>query len=232
MPARRAPIFSATHPISTSTSIAIAPALYGVSTTKLESLLRAAYSQNYVYLIKQADDQYQVIVEAEDKARAGPEDFRQIYVKPDNGQQQAYPVRAADQHRRKRLGLQSVNHINQFTSVTFGFDTKPGVALGDVTNLHRQNRREQFCPPTVKGELQGEGLVLQQLFSGAAVSRHRGGLRHVCDPRHSLRELCPSRHGALDAFPGGRRRIDDALALRLHRSRSTPSSGSSSSWAS
>ena len=45
--------------------------LYGVSTTKLESLLRAAYSQNYVYLIKQADDQYQVIVEAEDKAR-GP----------------------------------------------------------------------------------------------------------------------------------------------------------------
>jgi multidrug efflux pump subunit AcrB len=33
--------------------------LYGVSTTNLESLLRAAYSQNYVYLIKQADDQYQ-----------------------------------------------------------------------------------------------------------------------------------------------------------------------------
>ena len=38
--------------------------LYGVSTTQLESLLRAAYSQNYVYLIKQADDQYQVIVES------------------------------------------------------------------------------------------------------------------------------------------------------------------------
>ena len=43
--------------------------LYGVSTTKIENLLRAAYSQNYVYLIKQADDQYQVIVEADDKAR-------------------------------------------------------------------------------------------------------------------------------------------------------------------
>jgi len=28
----------------------------GVSTTKLQTLLRSAYSQNYVYLIKQADD--------------------------------------------------------------------------------------------------------------------------------------------------------------------------------
>src|SRR5256885_7072182 len=29
---------------------------YGVSTTKLQSLLRAAYSQNYVYLIKTPDE--------------------------------------------------------------------------------------------------------------------------------------------------------------------------------
>ena len=51
----------------------------------IESLLRAAYSQNYVYLIKQADDQYQVIVEAEDSARSNPSDLRWIYVKPDSG---------------------------------------------------------------------------------------------------------------------------------------------------
>ncbi|HTD87149.1 MAG TPA: efflux RND transporter permease subunit, partial [Candidatus Binatia bacterium] len=59
--------------------------VYGVSTTKVESLLKAAYSQNYVYLIKEADDQYQVILEAEDDARTSPQDFRQLYVKPDNG---------------------------------------------------------------------------------------------------------------------------------------------------
>src|SRR4029453_11878194 len=67
--------------------------LYGVSTTNLENLLRAAYSQNYVYLIKQADDQYQVIIEADGQARTGPEDFRQIYVKPDNGSK-LIPIRA------------------------------------------------------------------------------------------------------------------------------------------
>ncbi len=135
--------------------------LYGVSTTQLESLLRAAYSQNYVYLIKQADDQYEVIVEADDAARTGPEDFRQIYVKPDNGGK-LIPIRALTK-TKETLGLQSVNHINQFTSVTFGFDTKPNVALGDVTNFINKTAAE-VLPPTVKGELQGEGLVLQQLF--------------------------------------------------------------------
>ncbi len=136
--------------------------LYGVSTTNLENLLRAAYSQNYVYLIKQADDQYQVIVEADDQARSGPEDFRQIYVKPDNGTK-LIPIRALT-NTKETLGLQSVNHTNQFTSVTFGFDTKPGVALGDVTNYISKSAAE-VLPPTVKGEMQGEGLVLQQLFS-------------------------------------------------------------------
>jgi HAE1 family hydrophobic/amphiphilic exporter-1 len=136
--------------------------LYGVSTTNLEGLLRAAYSQNYVYLIKQADDQYQVIVEADDQARTGPDDFRQIYVKPDNGSK-LIPIRAVTR-TKEGLGLQSVNHSNQFTSVTFGFDTKPGVALGDVTDYIKRTAAE-VLPPTVKGELQGEGLVLQQLFT-------------------------------------------------------------------
>jgi HAE1 family hydrophobic/amphiphilic exporter-1 len=135
--------------------------LYGVSTSKLQSLLRAAYSQNYVYLIKQADDQYQVIVEAEDRDRATPEDLRQIYVKPDAGGK-LIPIRAVTKSTTK-VGLQSVNHTNQFTSVTFGFDTKPDYALGDVTAFIEKTAAETL-PPTVKGEVQGEGLVLQQLF--------------------------------------------------------------------
>jgi len=135
--------------------------LYGVSTTKLQNLLRAAYSQNYVYLIKQPDDQYQVILEVDDADRAGPEDLRQLYVRPD-GKDTLIPVRTLTKSSNK-LGLQSVNHTNQFTSVTFGFDTKPGVALGDVTSFIEKTAAE-VLPPTVKGELQGEGLVLQQLF--------------------------------------------------------------------
>jgi HAE1 family hydrophobic/amphiphilic exporter-1 len=135
--------------------------VFGVSTTKLETLLRSAYSQNYVYLIKQADDQYQVILEVDDRERATPEDLSRIYVKPDVGTN-LIPIRSLTKSETT-LGLQSVNHLNQFTSVTFGFDTKPGVALGDVTAFIQKTATETL-PPTVKGELQGEGLVLQQLF--------------------------------------------------------------------
>ncbi len=135
--------------------------VYGVSTTQLQSLLRAAYSQNYVYLIKQADDQYQVILEVEDKDRSNPEDLRQLYVKPE-GRDNLVPVRTLTKFNT-RLGLQAVNHTNQFTSVTFGFDTRPDVALGDVTDYINKVAAE-VVPPTVKGELQGEGLVLQELF--------------------------------------------------------------------
>ena len=134
---------------------------YGVSTGKLQNLLRAAYSQNYVYLIKEADDQYQVILEVDDKDRSTPEDLRQLYVRPD-GKDTLIPVRTLTKSTTK-LGLQAVNHTNQFTSVTFGFDTKPGVALGDVTAFIEKTAAE-VLPPTVKGELQGEGLVLRQLF--------------------------------------------------------------------
>ena len=91
-----------------------------------------------------------------------PTDLRQIYVKPDNGTNKLIPLQSVTT-TKQTLGLQSVNHTNQFTSVTFGFDVKPGYALGDVINFINKTAAE-VLPPTVKGELQGEGLVLQQLF--------------------------------------------------------------------
>ncbi|OLE55828.1 MAG: hypothetical protein AUG51_01300 [Acidobacteria bacterium 13_1_20CM_3_53_8] len=135
--------------------------MYGVSISKLQGLLRAAYSQNYVYLIKQPDDQYQVILEVADADRSKPEDLRQLYIRPE-GKETLIPIRTLTKSTT-RLGLQAVNHLNQFTSVTFGFDTKPDAPLGDVTNFIEKTAAE-VLPPTVKGEMQGEGLVLQQLF--------------------------------------------------------------------
>ena len=41
--------------------------MYGVSETRILSLLRNAYCQNYVYLIKKPQDQYQVILEIADR---------------------------------------------------------------------------------------------------------------------------------------------------------------------
>ena len=51
--------------------------LYGVSETRILTLLHDAYSQNYSYLIKKATDQYQVILEVADDKRSGAGRFEQ-----------------------------------------------------------------------------------------------------------------------------------------------------------
>jgi HAE1 family hydrophobic/amphiphilic exporter-1 len=136
---------------------------YGVSEARILSLLRNAYSQNYLYLIKKPEDQYQVILEMEDAARANPEDLSRLYIRSDDGQRLVPLGELVDW--KSTLGPQTVNHLNQFTSVTLFFNLKPGVALGDATNYISKSAAE-IVPPGVRGELQGEA----QTFANTVTS--------------------------------------------------------------
>jgi HAE1 family hydrophobic/amphiphilic exporter-1 len=158
-------------------------ATYGVSTSAIQSLLRNAYSQNYVYLIKQPDDQYQVILEVKDKERAHPNDLDDLYVRSNTSgnfsasgagggtiatttgnMSNLVPMRVVTS-TKEVIGPQAVNHLNQFTSVTFNFNLLPDVAIGDATKAI-EDAFAQIHPnyPTVQGTFQGETLVFQQLF--------------------------------------------------------------------
>ncbi|PYS20800.1 MAG: acriflavine resistance protein B [Acidobacteria bacterium] len=136
---------------------------YGVSEARILSLLRNAYSQNYVYLVKKPQDQYQVILEMEDSARANPDDLSKLYIRSDNGQR-LVPLGELVTWKQT-LGPQAVNHLNQFTSMTLFFNLKPGVALGDATN-YIQKTAAEIVPSTIRGELQGEA----QTFSNTVTS--------------------------------------------------------------
>ena len=63
------------------------------------------------------------------------------------------------------IGPQAVNHLNQFTSVTFNFNLLPNAAVGDATK-YIEDAVAQIQPhyPTVQGTFQGEALVFRQLF--------------------------------------------------------------------
>jgi HAE1 family hydrophobic/amphiphilic exporter-1 len=158
-------------------------ASYGVSTSAIQSLLRNAYSQNYVYLIKEPDDQYQVILEVKDKERAHPDDLDDLYVRSNTSgnfsasgagggtiatttgnMSNLVPMRVVTS-TKEVIGPQAVNHLNQFTSVTFNFNLLPNVAIGDATKAI-EDAFAQLHPqhPTVQGIFQGETLVFQQLF--------------------------------------------------------------------
>jgi HAE1 family hydrophobic/amphiphilic exporter-1 len=132
--------------------------ILGVSETRILALLRNAYSQNYQYLIKKPDDQYQVILEVQDRERSNAEDLSLLYIKSDDGKN-LVPLDALVKWRTS-LGPQAVNHLNQFTSVTLFFNLKPGVAVGDATDFVERAARE-VVPATVRASLQGEALTFR-----------------------------------------------------------------------
>jgi len=132
--------------------------LHGVSEARILTLLRNAYSQNYLYLIKKPDDQYQVILEVEDSARANPGDLSLLYIKSDDGRN-LVPLKELVTWQQT-LGPQSVNHLNQFTSVTLFFNLIPGIAIGDATAFINSAAAE-VLPQGVRGSLQGEALTFQ-----------------------------------------------------------------------
>jgi hydrophobic/amphiphilic exporter-1 (mainly G- bacteria), HAE1 family len=140
--------------------------LYGVSETRILTLLHDAYSQNYSYLIKKATDQYQVILEVADDQRAGPEDLSKLYIKSDDGQRMV-PLNAVTS-AHPVIGPQSVNHINQFTSVTMFFNLKPGYAIGPATQFVQASAK-RILPAGVQGSLQGEALIFQNTVTDLAI---------------------------------------------------------------
>jgi HAE1 family hydrophobic/amphiphilic exporter-1 len=131
---------------------------YGVSETRILTLLRNAYSQNYLYLIKKPEDQYQVILEVKDSERSKPSDLSLLYIKSDDGKN-LVPLDTLVTWKQS-LGPQTVNHLNQFTSVTIFFNLKPEVAIGDATNFISKAEAE-IVPPTVRASLQGEALTFR-----------------------------------------------------------------------
>ena len=140
--------------------------LYGISETRILSLLHDAYSQNYSYLIKKPTDQYQVILEVADNKRSSPEDLGKLYIKSDDGQRMV-PLNAVTSWHPV-IGPQAVNHINQFTSVTMFFNLKPGYSIGPATQFV-ETTAKQLLPPGIQGALQGEALTFRNTVSDLAI---------------------------------------------------------------
>src|ERR1700686_2513830 len=152
-------------------------ATYGVSASAIQSILKNAYSQNYVYLIKEPDDQYQVILEVKDNERSTPGDLNNLYVRSQSGGTSGgaiatttgtaadlVPLRAVTS-TTQIVGPQAVNHFDQFTSVTINFNLLPSEAIGDATKFIEDSFDQVHQElPSVQSTFQGEALVFRQLF--------------------------------------------------------------------
>ena len=131
---------------------------YNVSVTRIQALLRNAYSQNYTYLIKQADDQYQVIVEAKDTQRSDPTDIDKLYITSDDGKT-SIPLKSVVT-LDWTVTPTTINHFNQFTSETIQLTPIPGISLGDVTD-RIDEIAAQSIPQNLRSQFQGQAQVFK-----------------------------------------------------------------------
>ncbi|MEI6073017.1 MAG: efflux RND transporter permease subunit [Verrucomicrobiae bacterium] len=138
---------------------------YGVTSSEILDTIRAAYSQNYAYLIKKPNDQYQVIIEAADDLRDHITDLEKLYVRSENGTLVPLPAVA---RWTPSLGPQSVNHINQFPSATIFFSLTPGAVIGEAAKFVEKTAAATL-PQGVRGSLQGEAKVFKETIASLAV---------------------------------------------------------------
>src|SRR5262249_42509209 len=89
-----------------------------------------------------------------------------LYIRSDDGQRLVPLGELVDW--KSTLGPQTVNHLNQFTSMTLFFNLKPGVALGDATN-YIQKAAAELVPPTVRRELQGDAQAFANTVTSLTV---------------------------------------------------------------
>src|SRR5207245_10970733 len=108
----------------------------------------------------------QVILEVADDQRSEPQDLHLLYIKSDDGSRMVPLNALATWH--PILGPQSVNNINQFTSVTLFFNLKPGYSIGQATDFV-EKAAKQVLPPGIRGEFRGEALTFRDTVSSLTI---------------------------------------------------------------
>lgn len=105
---------------------------YGVTAMDLEESLYTAYASREVSTIYAENDEYKVIMELLPEFQRDSSALSMVYVRASNGNLVRLDGLA---EVSPRFGPSTVNHTGQLPSVTFSFNTQPGVSLEQATRL-------------------------------------------------------------------------------------------------
>jgi HAE1 family hydrophobic/amphiphilic exporter-1 len=135
----------------------------GISPRQVEEAFWNAYATRQITTINTPNNQYQVIVELDPKFQNDPSALSQLYIRSTTGQtataQPMVPFGALASLIYS-AGPLSVNHSGQLPSVTFSFNLREGVALGDAVETINQLAREHL-PGTISTTFQGTAQEFQ-----------------------------------------------------------------------
>lgn len=157
-------------------------AMLGLSPNNYSGVFKDAYAKLFYYLIKTPFQQYWSIMEAAPKFRSFESDLQTLNFQPDAVLTGGSPVKTltgggsepnppfsvsslipfgAISDTQTVLAPVTVNHIDNFPSVTIFFDLQPDVAIGDVVKWISQIADETL-PQGVSGQFIGEAVTFRE----------------------------------------------------------------------
>jgi HAE1 family hydrophobic/amphiphilic exporter-1 len=140
-------------------------AALGVSAEQIEDALYSAYGSRQVSTIYAPNNDYKVIMELLPEYQRDPAALSMLYIRSTSGQ--LVPLEAVARIE-EGVGPMSVNHSGQLPSVTFSFDLKPGVALGQAVSEIDKLARD-LLPPTITTSFQGAAQAFQSSMEGLSL---------------------------------------------------------------
>jgi HAE1 family hydrophobic/amphiphilic exporter-1 len=131
--------------------------LLGISPRRIEDTLYSAYGDRIVSTINAATDQYSVILEFLPRYQTDASMLSLLTLRSSQGQ--LVPLTSVAR-LTEGVGPLSINHTGQLPSVTLSFNTKEGVALGDIVS-DLQKLTASVLPNGVNSSFQGNAQQFQ-----------------------------------------------------------------------
>jgi multidrug efflux pump len=117
-----------------------------ISAATVDDALYSAFGQRIVSTIFTETNQYRVILEAMPGFLTNAQSLGQLALRTSGGE--PTPLSAIATIREQQAPLQ-ITHVAQYPAATLGFDTAPGVALGDAVATVRQAAADIKLPKSV-----------------------------------------------------------------------------------
>ena len=118
----------------------------GITPSTIDNTLYYAFGQAIISTIFTQASQERVILQADPKTVASPNDLRNLYLTASNGA--PTPLSAVATVTEKLAPLQ-VNHVAQFPAANISFDTARGVALGDAVSAIQRDEAQVGVPTSI-----------------------------------------------------------------------------------
>jgi len=118
----------------------------GISASAVDEALYSAFGQRIVSTIFTETNQYRVILEAQPGLLTNAESLGLLHLNTSSGA--AVPLSAIATISVRQAPLQ-VTHVAQFPATTIGFDTAPGVSLGEAVDAIRAAEQAIGMPASI-----------------------------------------------------------------------------------